>query len=83
MEIEITKKGMYPEFTLDGIEYSAERNYARGGGLPVAIVRCTRKNLAETKEEYKHGRKKMVTVSSYLLARNSRCVIYYRYKWKK
>lgn len=58
MEIEITKKGMYPEFTLDGIEYSAERNYARGGGLPVAIIRCTRKDLAEKEEEYKHGRKK-------------------------
>ncbi|WP_277407390.1 MerR family transcriptional regulator [Lacrimispora xylanisolvens] len=62
MEIEITKKGMYPEFTLDGIEYIAERNYARGGGLPVAIVRCTRKDLAETKEEYKHGRKKWLRI---------------------
>lgn len=41
LDIVITKECMYPEFTLDGVEYQAERNYMSVRGIPVASVRCT------------------------------------------
>lgn len=39
-DIVITKEGMYPEFTLDGIEYTATRNYTAVRGCPVASIAC-------------------------------------------
>lgn len=43
-DIVITREGMYPRFTLDGVEYEAERIYRRIGyryvSAPLAIVRC-------------------------------------------
>lgn len=41
LNLVITKEGMYPEFTLDGIEYTAERNYTSVQRVPVAVIRCT------------------------------------------
>lgn len=59
-EITITKEGMYPEFIMDGVEYTAERNYTAVHGIPipVAVVRCTRKDAPETDAAYQSGRKK-------------------------
>ena len=38
----ITREGMYPEFTVDGIPYRAELTYrAIGSPLPVAVISCT------------------------------------------
>ncbi len=37
----ITKEGMYPEFTMDGVEYKAERYYRTVQRVPVAAVRCS------------------------------------------
>lgn len=39
-DIVITKESMYPEFTLDGIEYTASRNYTAVRGCPVASIAC-------------------------------------------
>lgn len=39
-DIVITKESMYPEFTLDGIEYTATRNYTAVRGCPVASIAC-------------------------------------------
>ncbi len=39
----LTKESMYPEFILDGIEYTAERYYESVRGFPVAIVHCSAK----------------------------------------
>ena len=39
-DLVITKESMYPEFTLDGVEYNAERYYESVSGFPVAIVHC-------------------------------------------
>lgn len=39
----VTKESMYPIFTIDGIEYTAERNYGAvgyGSSVPVANIRC-------------------------------------------
>lgn len=59
-ELIITKEGMYPEFVMDGITYTAGRNYTRVAGIPVAVIRCTRKYSDE--KEYKHGRKKWIRI---------------------
>lgn len=40
----ITNESMYPEFTIDGVEYVAERNYSYMARVPVAIIRCHRKD---------------------------------------
>ena len=40
LNLVITKESLYPEFTIDGVEYTAMRHYAKG----VIWVRCERKN---------------------------------------
>ena len=40
----ITKESMSPEFTIDGVEYTAMRYYGNIGRVPTAIVRCERKD---------------------------------------
>lgn len=56
-EIEITKEGMYPEFIMDGEEYEACRNYTCVRGIPVSIIKCTRKGMEELT-----GRKKLMAI---------------------
>lgn len=40
LDVIITKEGMYPEFTIDGVEYTALRNYTAVWGCPVATIAC-------------------------------------------
>lgn len=40
----ITKESMYPEFTIDGVEYTAMRYYGNLGRVPTSVVRCERKD---------------------------------------
>lgn len=40
LNIYITKEGMCPKFTIDDIEYTAERYYTSFGHIPVAAIRC-------------------------------------------
>ena len=40
LELVITKESMYPEFTIDGVEYTATRNYGRSYRFPVATIHC-------------------------------------------
>ncbi len=44
VNIVITKESMYPEFTIDGEEYTAERYYSYMRGIPLVVVSCHRKN---------------------------------------
>lgn len=44
VDLTITKEGMYPEFIMEGIEYTADRLYTAMGRAPVAMVRCTAKH---------------------------------------
>lgn len=60
--ITITKRGMYPEFVMDGVEYKAERNYTVIAPIPTAVIRCTRKDAPEKEEKYRHGRKKWIRI---------------------
>ena len=52
-ELVVTKEGMYPEFTLDGVEYEAHRVFSRYG----AVVHCVRKweKLEEIPEKRRRG----------------------------
>lgn len=40
LNLVITKESMYPEFTIDGIEYVAERFYTSTAGVPTATIHC-------------------------------------------
>ena len=40
LELVVTKESMYPEFTIGGIEYTAQRNYTAVCGCPVASIAC-------------------------------------------
>lgn len=40
LDLVITKESMYPEFTIDGVEYTATRNYTAIKGCPVASIHC-------------------------------------------
>lgn len=40
LNLVITKEGMHPEFTIDGVEYMAERYYRTVHRVPVIGVRC-------------------------------------------
>ena len=40
LELTITKEGMYPQFTIDGVEYTAQRSYTAVRGFPVASIAC-------------------------------------------
>lgn len=41
-ELEITKESMYPQFTLDGVRYTAQRNYSSVSRVPTACIYCER-----------------------------------------
>ena len=65
LDLVVTKEGMYPEFTLDGVPYAAARDYhAVGGGglaLPLATVRCTRTDLPAEPADVPTGRRRLLT----------------------
>lgn len=54
----ITKESMYPEFTIDGVEYTAERHYSYMSRVPIAIVSCHRKDREIDAEGVDVSRKK-------------------------
>lgn len=60
LDLVITKEGMYPEFTINGIEYSAERFYTHVRGIPVAVIRCTVKHPEDFEPDVPEGRKKLM-----------------------
>ncbi|OUN21628.1 MerR family transcriptional regulator [Pseudoflavonifractor sp. An85] len=58
VDITITKEGMYPEFTLEGIEYTAERLYTSMGRAPIATLRCTAKHPELLEPDLPKGQKR-------------------------
>ncbi len=42
LELVITKESMYPHFTLDGVRYTAQRNYSSISRVPTACIYCER-----------------------------------------
>ncbi len=65
LNIIITKEGMYPEFTVDGIEYTAERFYTKVGFAPVATIRCTAKNPKQFEPDLPKWKQIILTIFHY------------------
>lgn len=60
LDLVITKESMYPEFTIDGIEYTAERVYNAVRGIPVATIRCKVKYPEDFEPDVPENRKKLM-----------------------
>ena len=58
LNLVITRESMYPEFTIDGIEYTAERFYKPVNRIPTAIVRCTVRHPEDFEPEVPEKRKR-------------------------
>ena len=59
VELIVTTESMYPEFTINGIAYTAERNYSYMSRFPVAVVNCHRKDREIRGEGVETPRKKI------------------------
>ena len=60
LNLVITKESMYPELTIDGIEYTAERVYNAVRGIPVATIRCKVKYPEDFEPDVPENRKKLM-----------------------
>lgn len=60
LDITITKESMYPEFTINGIEYTAERLYTAVSKVPVATIRCRVKYPEDFEPDVPPARKKLI-----------------------
>ena len=60
LDLVITKEGMYPEFTVNGIEYEAERFYTVVQKVPVAVIRCSVKYPEDFEPDVPEKRKKLM-----------------------
>ena len=60
LDLVITKEGMYPEFTINGIEYTAERFYTAVSKVPVATIRCSVKYPEDFEPDVPPARKKLI-----------------------
>ena len=58
LNLVLTKESMYPEFTINGIEYTAERFYKPVQRIPTAIIRCTVKYPEDFEPDVPEQRKK-------------------------
>ncbi len=58
LNLVLTKESMYPEFTINGIEYTAERFYGSVSRVPTAIIRCTVKYPEDFEPDVPEQRKK-------------------------
>lgn len=61
----ITKEGMYPEFTIDGIEYKAERYYRTVHRVPVIAIRCSMVHPEEIEPDMPKNRKRILKALHY------------------
>ncbi len=60
LNLVITREGMYPEFTIDGIEYTAERFYTSVSRVPVAVIRCTVKHPEDFEADVSPAKRKFL-----------------------
>lgn len=58
LNLVLTKESMYPEFTINGIEYTAERFYKPVNRIPTAMIRCTVKYPEDFEPDVPENRKK-------------------------
>ena len=60
LDITIIKESMYPEFIINGIEYTAERFYTAVSRVPVATIRCQVKYPEDFEPDVPPARKKIL-----------------------
>lgn len=60
LNLVITKEGMTPEFTIDGIEYVADVVYTYFRGIPVVNVRCEAKYPEDFEVDMPENKKKLL-----------------------
>lgn len=65
LDLVITRESMYPEFTIDGIEYIAERFYKPVGRIPTATIRCTVKYPEDFEPDVPEKRKKYMKLLNF------------------
>lgn len=65
LDLVITREGMYPEFTIDGIEYTAERYYTHVRGIPVATISCRVKYPEDFEPDVPETRKKLMKLLNF------------------
>lgn len=65
LDLVITKEGMYPEFTIDGVEYTAERFYTVVQRIPTATVRCTAVHPEDFEQEIPEWKKFLLGMAHY------------------
>ena len=58
LNLVLTRESMYPEFTINGIEYTAERFYKPVHRVPVAVIRCTVKYPEDFEPDVPESRKR-------------------------
>lgn len=58
LDLVVTREGMYPEFSINGIEYTAQRLYTHVHGIPVASIRCSVKYPEDFEPDVPAGRKR-------------------------
>lgn len=65
LDLVITKEGMYPEFTIGGVEYTAERLYTTVQRVPVAVVRCTAVHPEDFEPDLPKEKKRLLKILHY------------------
>ena len=65
LDLVLTREGMYPEFTVDGTAYTAERNYKSVRGIPVACVRCTPVHPEQYEADVPPARRRLLKLAHY------------------
>jgi len=78
LDMVITKESMYPEFTINGIEYKAERFFSVVQRLPVAVIRCSVKYPEDFEPDVPEKRKNVMK----LLNKSWLLVIYGLLLWR-
>ena len=65
LDLVITREGLYPEFTINGIEYTAQRLYTAVQRIPVATIRCEVKHPEDFEPDVPARRKKWMKLLSF------------------
>ncbi|MGO5114065.1 MerR family transcriptional regulator [Candidatus Avoscillospira sp. LCP25S3_F1] len=76
LNLVITKEGLEPEFTIDGIPYRAMRLHRRMGPAPVMTVRCVAQTPEALEPDVPQGRKRLLR-----LLRNSWPLLFLAFFW--
>jgi len=67
LDLVVTRESMTPHFTIDGVEYLAQRRYYPVRGIPTARIRCVLCDPDFTGEEVPSGRRRILRLVHYAM----------------